>query len=72
MVVGIAESGDVAGALPSAAMLELPEDPLTGKLPELLWETPIFDETMAWFLKEHGINAPLREPLALSWSGHRA
>jgi hypothetical protein len=53
-------------------MLELPEDPLTDKLPELLWETPIFDETMAWFLKEHGINAPLREPLALSWSGHRA
>jgi hypothetical protein len=53
-------------------MLELPEDPLTGKLPELLWETPIYDETVTWWLKEHGGQPPSKVPLALSWSGHRA
>jgi hypothetical protein len=72
MAAGIAESGDVVSTLLSAAMLELPEDPLTDKLPELLWETPIYDETVTWWLKEHGGQPPLKVPLALSWSGHRA
>jgi hypothetical protein len=71
MAAGIAEPGDVVSTLLSAAMLELPEDPLTGRLPELLWETPIYDETVVWWLKEHGGQPPPREPLALSWSGHQ-
>jgi hypothetical protein len=67
----IAESGDRVHALGSVSVIELPEDPLTDVLPELLWQTPIYDETVVWWLKEHGGQPPPRAPLALSWSGDR-
>lgn len=43
-------------------------DPLHDELPELDWDTPIYDSVVTDWLKTH-VAGPQQAPLELSWSG---